>query len=306
MDLFLTILLKLLPLYALIGFGYLAGKRLGAQGHTVAALLFYILLPMLIFTGVMRTKIDTGVLLLPVLLFFISSFLAIATYRIAGLWWKDSSKNVLGLSAGNGNTGYFGIPVAMMFFDEKTLGIYIMALLGVTLYENSIGYYITARGRHTGMESLKKICKLPSLYAFLAGLTLNQLQVEIPSIFADFVTNIRGAYSLLGMMMIGIGLSTIKSFKPDFKFLAVAFTTKFVAWPLLAFAVITADTMWLHLLSQPIYHALFIISIVPMAANTVVIATLLHAQPEKIAFAVLLSTLFGLFFVPFMASWYLT
>lgn len=307
MSLFLAIFLKLLPLYALIALGYLAGRRLKAERHTVASLLFYILLPIVIFTGVMKTPIDSGVLLLPVVLFAVSSLLCAIVYRLAGLWWKkDSSRNVLALSAGNGNVGYFGLPVAMMFFDEAHVGIYIMALLGVTLYENSVGYYITARGKHSARESVMKVLKLPSLYAFLLGIVCNFLRVPLPDLFAEFVVQVRGAYTILGMMMIGLALATIDRVKPDLRFLAVAFSARFIAWPLTALGLIALDTAHLGLFSVEVHKALFLISIVPLAANSVVIATLLKAQPEKIAFAVVLSTLFALFFVPLMAGWYLS
>lgn len=49
-----------------------------------------------------------------------------------------------------------------------------------------------------------------------------------------------------------------------------------------------------------IYQIAFIESIVPLAANVVAIATLVDAEPEKAAFAVLLSTIFSLIFIPVM------
>ncbi len=42
-----------------------------------------------------------------------------------------------------------------------------------------------------------------------------------------------------------------------------------------------------------------------MAANTVIIADLLKASPEKAAAAVFLSTLVALVYVPLMAMWFI-
>lgn len=302
---FQTILIQLLPLYFCILLGFVAGRWLGVDRHSVAAMVFYLLLPMVILSGVMQTTITAGVLLLPVVLFFISSGLCVLMYALAGLKWNDSRRNILALSAGNGNTGYFGLPIAMMILPPEQIGIYVMALLGVTLYENSLGYFITARGQHTAKESLIKIIKLPSLYAFLLGLLLNLCAVEIPNILTPFVGHVRGAYSILGMMMIGLGLATLDKFRFDISFISTAFAAKFLVWPLVALGVIYLDINFLQIFSAPIHTALYIISIVPMAANTVVIATLLKAQPEKIAMAVLLSTIVALFSVPIMLSLYL-
>lgn len=302
---FATIFSQLIPLYFCILLGFIAGRWLGVDRHSVAAMVFYLLLPMVILSGVMQTTITIGVLLLPVVLFFISCGLCGVMYYCAGLKWRDSRRNILALSAGNGNTGYFGLPVAMMILPPEQAGIYVMALLGVTLYENSLGYFITARGQHTAKESLNKIIKLPSLYAFLLGLLLNFCTIKIPDVITPFVGHVRGAYSILGMMMIGLGLATIERLRFDIAFIGVAFLAKFIVWPFVALGLIYLDTHWLHLFSQPIHHALFIISIVPMAANTVVIATLLKSEPEKIAMAVLLSTLVALISVPIMLSLYL-
>jgi hypothetical protein len=193
----------------------------------------------------------------------------------------------------------------MMILPPEQVGIYVMALLGVTLYENSLGYFITARGQYSARESLNKIIKLPSLYAFLLGLFLNLCAVQMPDILNPFVGHVRGAYSILGMMMIGLGLATLDKFRFDLSFIGTAFMAKFVVWPLVALGVIYLDIHYLNIFSKPIHTALYIISIVPMAANTVVIATLLKAQPEKIAMAVLLSTLVALLSVPIMLSLYL-
>jgi malate permease and related proteins len=53
-------------------------------------------------------------------------------------------------------------------------------------------------------------------------------------------------------------------------------------------------------------QALILIAIVPTGINTVIVATLLDAQPDTAATTVMLSTLFALFFVPFMVMIFLT
>jgi hypothetical protein len=53
---------------------------------------------------------------------------------------------------------------------------------------------------------------------------------------------------------------------------------------------------------QEAHAALLLLSFVPMAANTVVIANLLGVRPEKAAIAVFLSTLAALLYVPLMVS----
>ena len=59
------------------------------------------------------------------------------------------------------------------------------------------------------------------------------------------------------------------------------------------------------LYSDTVHQALILISIMPLAANAVAIASLLRCHPEKTATAVLLSTVFAAIYVPVMVSWLL-
>jgi len=90
----------------------------------------------------------------------------LAFYSISKLFWKDNSRNILAFTAGTGNTGYFGLPVAMVLFNSEQVGLVVLSILGFVLYENSLGFFITARGNHTVKESLMKVLKLPTIMRF--------------------------------------------------------------------------------------------------------------------------------------------
>jgi len=46
------------------------------------------------------------------------------------------------------------------------------------------------------------------------------------------------------------------------------------------------------------FKVLFLFSVVPLAGNTVTLAVLLKARPEKASFTVLLSTLISVLYIP--------
>lgn len=298
-----TLLLKLVPLYMNIGIGVLAGKALSTSRDTIARLIFYIINPLIVLNGVLNTRIDTGILLLPICTFLISVCLCLIFYACAQYLWDDSLKNLLAFSAGTGNTGYFGLPLALMLLNDQGEGIYLMALLGITLYENSLGFYLLAREKHGVRECLLKLATLPTLYAFATALILNYYQVGVPEVFAEFMKHIKGAYTLLGMMLIGLGLAGLSSLKIDFKFICMAFLAKFVAWPLAISGLIALDYHVFNFFNQSLYDALMLLAIVPLAVNMVVIAEVLKSQTEKAAAAVVLSTLFAAIYIPLMV-WY--
>lgn len=311
MCLFFACLIKIVPLYMNILMGYFAAKFLDLNRENIARLMFYMINPIVVFNGVIHTHLDTSVLMLPFLTFGISSLLCLFFYRISKSMWHDSSRNLLAFSAGTGNTGYFGLPMALLLFDDQGEGAYIMGLLGVTFFENTLGFYILSRKgdgegaeKQSPLECFYKLFTLPALYAFLAGLLVNVSQIGILEIFSEFMQHIKGAYAVLGMMIIGLGLAGLKHFKIDYKFVGMAFIAKFFAWPVIALTVIHIGRMFGYV-NNDIYNALMLVSIVPLAVNTVIMASLLKTQPEKAATAVLASIIFALAYVPIMANYFI-
>lgn len=305
LHLCLPFLLKVLPLYFNMALGYLAGKALKIDGDTVAKLMIYLFVPIVIFNGVVNTHLQFALLFVPVIVFFICVGLAFLFYWLAGMIWKDHTKNLVGFSAGTGNTGYFGLPLAILLFDDQGEGVYIMTVLGVTIYENTVGFCMIASGKHPIKESIIKLAKLPILYALVAGLIVNMLQIPLSDVFADFMKHIKGAYTVMGMMIIGLGLARLSRFRLDLSFIGMTFLAKFIAWPLLIALTIGLDTHVFGLFNQDIYRALTLLAFVPLAANMVIWATLMDVHPEKAAMAVLLSACFAIVYIPVMVGCFL-
>jgi len=305
MDIFLTLFLKILPLYALILLGFIAGKFLHVKKESIAPILIYIVAPVIVFNGVITTHLSPNILSLPLLFLIICSCMCLVFHVIASKIWHDSTKNIFAFAVGTGNTGYFGLPVALAIFDTHVLGIVVLSLLGFILYENTVGFFTVAKGHHTVEESIKKVLTLPTVYAFLLGIIINILGLHLGSIYADAAANFKGAYTILGMMIIGLGLSSIDDYKFDVTFIGLTFFAKFLVWPIIIFSLIFLDNAFFHFYTVDMHKVMVLMSIVPLAANTVSFATQLKTQPEKAALAVLLSTLFALVYIPIMVVYFL-
>lgn len=299
MNIFFLLLIKIFPLYLNVGLGFLATKYLDVQRHSVAALLIYIIGPIVVLSATMSVEINIAVAFLPIFLYIFGSIIAFATLFIFGKNWNDPTGNILAFSAGTGNTGYFGIPLAIIFFDTNLANIYIFTVLASLLYENTTGFYVTAKGNFTAKQSLQKVIKLPILHAFIIGITLNLLGVRLPEELAFYSDQFKSAYGILGMMMLGMGLQGFnKSEDLDFKFIKISFFLKFIFWPASILLLIYLDKTILHLLNADLYKVLVLFSIVPLAGNTVSLAVLLHAKPEKASLSVFLSTIVSIIFIP--------
>ena len=167
MEIFFSILFKILPLYIFVGIGFIAGKYLNIDARGIGKLIIYIIAPFVIFEAITHSKLTVGTFILPIIAFCICSLVAFLFYEYGKIIYKDARANVLAIVASEGNTGYFGIPIALLLFDQKIFGIYILGTVGVTLFENTVVYYLTARGKYNVSDSLNRLKKLPALYAFI-------------------------------------------------------------------------------------------------------------------------------------------
>jgi predicted permease len=285
--------------------GFFASRYLKIDRSTIAGLLVYIFGPLVVFSATMSVDINKSILILPIFFYLFSSALGFIYLKIFQKSWNDSTSNILAFTAGTGNTGYYGIALAIILFEPAVADIFIFSILASFFYESTSGFYITAKGSFSTKESLAKVSKLPALYAFLLGFILNLLDISLPESIAQYTGQFKIVFSILGMMLLGIGLKGFGSWSNvDKKFLKHALCAKHIVWPILVYFFIVLDFFTLKLLNDDLYMVMFVFSIVPLAGNTVTLAILLKAQPEKAAIAVLLSNMLSLVYIPFMLTLY--
>ena len=298
MDIFFSILFKILTLYIFVIIGYIAGRYLNIDAKGIGKLIIYVIAPFVIFEAISHSNLSISTFIIPIATFLLCSIIAFVFFEYGKYIYDDSRANVLAVVAAEGNTGYFGIPIALLLFSQSTFGIYILGTLGVTIFENTVVYYLTARGRYTVKESMGRLKKLPAIYAFIFAIIFLYFDIKLPESMNNFVINMQGAYVVLGMMLIGFGISKINKFSFDYKFITLSFVGKFVIWPLIILTLVFIDYHFFNIYSIDIYRAFILLSIVPIAANTVIFATALDVHPDKVSSAVLFSTIFGLIYVP--------
>lgn len=303
MDIFWVLVFKMIPLYLIILLGYLAEKKFQINKENIANLLIYILTPAITFLGTYNAGLQWELLSLPLIFCVVCVVLTLLHWPIAKLFWKDGTENIVAFSAGNGNSGYFGIPVCLALLGPDSLPVAVMIGFGFTLCQDTLGYYIMARHEYTAKKALQKVLRLPPLYAFLAGILCNIFGIQISDILLDTMHVLEGGYVPLGMMTIGFGLYGVRLKDFDLKLTVSTLFTKFIIWPAMIWGIIWIDALYFHLFSDFIAQTMMIISLVPIAANTVVFAEELHDHPEKAALIVIISTVIALFYIPAMVGW---
>ena len=300
MDVFFSLFVSILPLYVIIALGWIAGRFYDVDKNSLANLAIYILVPAVTFYYMAGVEFRPAYFSLPFVAFGCYASVAIGAYWLGRKLYPDNRANLLAMCSGTKNNGYMGLPVIILFFKPEWVGVYVFTLTGSLVYEATVMYYIANRGQFSVQESIKRVLSFPVIYAALIGLVFNLLGFEIPEQTEDFWGYFRGAYVVVGMMIIGVSLSKVSKLVIAPKFLSLVFGAQFVAWPLITYGLVWIDESTTQFFADEVHKFFIVMSLLPPAANVAAYAATLDLNPEKAATTILIGTIFALFYIPAM------
>jgi len=293
--------MKLIFLLLLVIISYCLGRFKPLDAHAISTLLVYGIAPVVFFSGMLTLPNQWNYLIIPVLFFCSCSFIAVTGWFIAKHWWHDNTRNIFAFSIATGNTGYFGIPIAYALVGDIGISITILATVGLVLYESTIGIFLTARGQFSAKKSFLYILHIPLIYAIGAGLLVNYwVSNDSVNHLVLWLSPFTESYSVLGMMMIGIVVAEVSWKDYDKRLLLGCLGMRFLVWPLVMSSILLVDAATWHYFDQSTKMVLILLSVVPLAANSIVFAVQLQVQPKKIAFVVLVSLFVSILIVPIL------
>lgn len=293
-----TLALKLVPLYLLVAIGFALGRFLHVKSAEIGKLAMFVLSPAVVFKGFYTAKLEGAMLALPFGIMAVACIAALVAQPLASRLWHDGRERIAAFTAATGNTGFFGIPACLSLIGPESLPYVVLVSFGFTAYENSVGFFVVARAEASWGGALLRVLRYPGLHACWLGLTLNATGAILPPAIPQTVDLLAGGFSAVGMMIVGLGLAGLTRLRLDLGFMAFTFAWKFLVWPAAAALFIAADRAWLHAFGAVGHKVLLVESLVPMAAVTVVHATLRNIHPDRAAVAVAVSTLLALLWLP--------
>lgn len=274
--------------------GIVVGKRFRIGGQDISVLLLYVITPAVMFVSVLQAP-AANLFHFSFGAFLACSGSAILAYNLGRLLWRDNTRNLFAFAGGTGNTGYFGLPMALALFDAHGAAVAVFLIFGANIYDFTVGYFITSRGRYSVRESIRTVLRMPTLYAFALASLIKDSALMPGEVLIASMNNFKGAYSVLGMMVIGLSLARVGRYAVDLRFLLASLGWKYIYWPCLGMLLLS---LFGSALAPTEQAAVLLMCCVPMAGNTVVIANQLQMHPEKAATAVMASTLLAMASMP--------
>jgi len=195
----------ILPIYLLIGLGFLLGKlNSELRTDTISFIVLYLFAPSLIFSSFRSLEISLS---------SFSSILVTALGVFGGVYLLSLfvEKSYLGkrneafeISAVVMNAGYLGIPLIYLMFGEKALPFAVTYMVVMAVYHFTLGIIILEGSLKEGLVSALRI---PLIYALLLSLLLRGVSITAG---IEKIVKLSGDATLpLMLVSIGISLSRI-------------------------------------------------------------------------------------------------
>lgn len=296
----LAIAFKLLPLYLVVLLGVVIGRTLEVDRGAVGTVLVRAVSPVVFLGAMASAPVAPRDLALPALFLAVPTLICLGVRRVVQPLLPGPEAQLAAFLAGSANVGYFGVPAALAVLPARALGAYMLCLLGFAVYENTVGYYVLARGRGSVRETLQRVGRLPTVHAIALGLAANWAGLsggpELRALWEAF----KGCYVVLGMLALGLGVARLPALRATLRFVAVTACARFAFWPLAAVGLVATDAILGSPFGTDVQRIALLLAALPCATSGAIFAAELGLQPEKAAASVLITTMLALLTVSFL------
>ncbi len=277
----------ILPIFLVAGVGFVLARWVGVSARALSHVVFYALLPCFAFR-LLTTSAQTGrafgsMVLLATLV--MASMALIGTIACMALRLSRAETTAFLLVVMFSNGGNYGLPAVSFAFGEEALSYGTVFFLTGSVLTNTVGAFLAAAGRRSVLAALTSVLKMPALYGIAAAALTMAAGVTVPTPLMRPITLLSDA--ALPLMILVLGMQLERATLPARpKLVLMAVTLSLLAAPLIALALTSFFDV-----SGAARQAVVVLSSMPVAVATTILAVEFDASPDFVTGAVFLSTL---------------
>jgi predicted permease len=277
----------ILPIFLMASVGFLLARWLDASVKTLAHVVFYALVPCLVFNLLVTSKMAGQqfgrMALLAVLVTGTMGLLGRLVGGMLRLNRPALSAFLMVVMFSNG--GNYGLPVVLFAFGPDALSYATVYFVTSSLLTFTVGVFLAASGRRSIRSALMGIGKVPAVYGVAAALLVLATGGSVPLALTRPIGLLSGAALPIMALVLGMQLerATVPD-RPSVVVVAVALSL-FVA-PMVALSL----TAWLGV-TGPARQASVVLASMPVAVITTVLALEFDIAPAFVTSTVFVSTL---------------
>jgi predicted permease len=277
----------ILPIFLIAGVGFLLARWLDASVKTLAHVVFYALVPCLVFNLLVTSKM-TGfqfgrMALLAVLVAGTMGLLGRLVGGMLRLSRPELSAFLMVVMFSNG--GNYGLPVVLFAFGPDALSYATVYFVTSSMLTFTVGVFLAASGRRSVRRALMGIGNVPAVYGVAAALLVLATGASVPLALMRPIGLLSGAALPIMVLVLGMQLerATVPE-RPSVVMVAVALSL--IVAPMVALSL----TSWLRV-AGPARQASVVLASMPVAVITTVLALEFDVAPAFVTSTVFVSTL---------------
>lgn len=284
LDIFLH---DILPVFLIAGAGLALARWMGTQVQALSHVVFYVLIPALVFTMLMQAPAlgveASGLAALPALVMGTMVVMGLALGRLLRLSRVDTQALLLIVTFSN--TGNYGLPVVQLAFGDMALGKATVVFVSGSVLTYALGTLIAAGAHGSVLQALGRLWRLPTVQAVMVALLVRGIDLTVPEMVMRPITLLSDA--ALPMMILVLGLQLYQAGWPTrLPLVTAAVLVSLVVTPVVALGWCAALG-----LEGPARQAAVLLSSMPVAVTTTILAVEFDVSPALVTSAVLVSTL---------------
>lgn len=291
----MTVLLNVvLPVLLVVSLSALVHTRLRFDDRTLSRAAFYLFTPALIFDSLSSSDVSGGeigqittVVLLMTVIVWVLGTATVRMLRLEGPTAAAFLVSILIMNAGN-----YGVSVTLFAFGEPGVARASIYFSLSAVLASSLGVYLSARGQAPTRLALRRMVKVPMVYAAALGLALNLGNLAVPGPLAKAVHLLGQASVPTMLLVLGVRLAEILRSRQRLAHLpalGIATILRLLVAPSLAWLL--AALVGLGGLARDVT---VLESAMPTAVMSTILATEFDSDPSFAALCVLITTLLSL------------
>jgi predicted permease len=277
----------ILPVFLIAAVGFVLARFLDARVTTLARVVFYALMPCLIFNLLVRSGITAlqfgRTALLAVLV--AASMGLLSRLVAAPLRLSRPELSAFLLVVMFSNTGNYGLPVVLFAFGAEALAHASVFFITGSVLTYTLGVFLAAAGRRSASQALAGVLKVPAIYALVAAAIVLTSGGHVPIAAARPIGLLSDA--ALPMMVLVLGMQLERATIPE-RPGAVAAA---VALSLLVAPIVALGLAWILGVVGPARQAVVVLASMPAAVVTTILALEFEVAPAFVTTVVFATTL---------------
>lgn len=288
-----------LPVFVIIGAGFIVARTKSLNAQTLSRVSLYILGPALVFSKLSKTTISGSdfaqIVAFTILGTLIVLFLSWITARLLSL--DRSRESAFMLSCSFVNHGNYGLPLVLFAFGQEGLERALIYFVTGAFLANTLAVFIASRGKAKATTSLLNIFRIPMIYAIVAAFAVNATDFVVPEAILKPLNMAADATIPVMLLLLGAQLASTY-LGGQVRLISLAVFVRLVGGAIVGLVVAT-----LMGLTGVTRQACVVEHSTPTAVMTSILAMEFGTEPEFVTGAIFASTLASIITMTLLVTW---